>query len=125
MILYHITPFRRVKSIQRRGLIPPTFLSNKRNLNQWILSYLIHFYNSGRGGNLSVFRVEVPNNWFYDGSRIYKGETNIEPEYVVGEHITQDRVKLLKTIPVKSTVKKLNLNGNLEDVSNSRDLLER
>jgi len=104
MILYHITPHRKVKSILRGGLVPPTYLSNKRDLNKWVLSALIHFYNSGRGGSLSILEVTVPNNWFYDGSQIYKRSADIAPEYIVGERIHQSRVKLLQILPVRETV---------------------
>ena len=106
MILYHITPFRKVKNILRRGLTPPVYLSNKRDLNQWLKSAVIHFYNSGRGGSLSVLEANVPNNWFYDGSQIYKGNADIAPEYIIGELIHRDRIKLLQTVPVKQTVER-------------------
>tara|TARA_B100000749_G_scaffold34911_1_gene24195 strand:+ start:12039 stop:12458 length:420 start_codon:yes stop_codon:yes gene_type:complete len=106
MILYHITPFRKVKNILRRGLTPPVYLSNKRDLNQWLKSAVIHFYNSGRGGSLSVLEANVPNNWFYDGSQIYKGNADIAPEYIVGELIHRDRIKLLETVRVKQTVER-------------------
>ena len=106
MILYHITPFRKVKNILRRGLTPPIYLSNKRDLNQWLKSAVIHFYNSGRGGSLSILEANVPNNWFYDGSQIYKGNADIAPEYIIGELIHRDRIKLLQTVPVKQTVER-------------------
>lgn len=106
MILYHITPFRKVKNILRRGLTPPVYLSNKRDLNQWLKSAVIHFYNSGRGGSLSVLEANVPNNWFYDGSQIYKGNADIAPEYIIGELIHRDRIKLLQTVRVKQTVER-------------------
>ena len=106
MILYHITPYRKVRNILKRGLTPPTYLSNKRDLNQWLASATIHFYNSGRGGSLSVIEVDIPNNWFYDGSQIYKENSDIAPEYIVGEPIHRDRIKLLQTIPVKGTVER-------------------
>ena len=106
MILYHITPFRKVKNILRRGLTPPVYLSNKRDLNQWLKSAVIHFYNSGRGGSLSVLEANVPNNWFYDRSQIYKGNADIAPEYIIGELIHRDRIKLLETVRVKQTVER-------------------
>ena len=91
MILYHITPHRKVKSILRGGLVPPTYLSNKRDLNKWVLSRLIDV-------------KDFPNNWFYDGSQIYKRSADIAPEYIVGERIHQSRVKLLQILPVRETV---------------------
>ncbi len=106
MILYHITPYRKVSSIIKRGLTPPVYLSNKRNLNSWLSSAIIHFYNSGRGGRLSILEVNIPSSWFYNGNHVYKGDTNIAPEYVIGEKIHKDRVKLLQTVLVKRTVER-------------------
>lgn len=106
MILYHITPTRRVSAILKRGLIAPSYLASKRYANDWLLSALIHFYNTGRGGRLSLLRVKVPNNWFYDGSNIYKNKADIGPEYVIGEHIDKTRIKLIDSVAVKETVER-------------------
>lgn len=108
MILYHVTPSRRVNAILKKGLIAPVYLSSKRYLNDWMLSALINFYNTGRGGSLSVLKVQVPNNWFYDGSNIFRNNgrnaPNIGPEYIVGEKISEDRIKLLSSVRIKETV---------------------
>ena len=90
--------------ILKKGLMVPSYLSSKRDLNKWLLSALIHFYNTGRGGRLSVLRVKVPNNWFYDGSNVYKNKADIGPEYIIGEKVHQERISLVDTVSVRETV---------------------
>tara|TARA_Y100000310_G_scaffold316571_1_gene368457 strand:- start:364 stop:783 length:420 start_codon:yes stop_codon:yes gene_type:complete len=106
MILYHISPYKRRLKIRREGLKPPTFLSGKRDLSSWLMSALINFYNTGRGGTLSLYEVNIPNNWFYDGSQVFKRNANIGPEYVIGEDIDKTRVKSVGTVRVKDTVER-------------------
>jgi hypothetical protein len=119
MILYHISPFKRRLKIRREGLKPPTFLCSKKDLSSWLMSALINFYNTGRGGVLTLYEVKIPNNWFYDGSLVFKRNADIGPEYVIGETIDKSRVKSIGTVRVKDTVERGIKEGWLVQVMSS------